>query len=84
QIVANGVVVATRPVTAADAVAGTAIKLDATFPLAVDGDTWIVVVAKGDSDLGPVCPGARPAAVTSPIFIDADGDGAYTGPLQAP
>jgi hypothetical protein len=82
-ILENGVAVHTRPTTPLDAVPGTAVLFEGVFPLAPTRDAWYVVVARGDADLGPVCPGGTPFAVTSPIFVDVDGDGVMTPPGPA-
>lgn len=44
------------------------------------GDRWFAVEAAGATDLAPVNPGATPWALTAPIFVDADGDGAVSTP----
>lgn len=46
--------------------------VDLSIPL--EGDGWILAVARGDRPMEPVLP-ARPFAFTNPIWIDRDGDG---------
>jgi hypothetical protein len=41
-------------------------------------DEWFSVSAEGSADLAPVYPGSRPWALTGPLFVDADGDGAFS------
>ncbi|MEB2310732.1 MAG: CehA/McbA family metallohydrolase [Sorangiineae bacterium] len=50
--------------------------------LHLERDAFITVIARGDRALAEVLPGPRtvPFAVTNPIFVDVDGDGAYTPP----
>ncbi len=51
-----------------------------TFDVSVSHDAWIVVVVRGEKTLDAVLPGvgARPFAFSNPVWIDVDGDGAYT------
>ncbi len=51
------------------------VRLDVTAPLKRSSDGWVVLQVSGEGDLWPVAPGARPYAMTNPIFIDANGDG---------
>ena len=48
-------------------------------------DAWIVVAVEGDDPL-PLIPSKtrpiRPLAITNPIWIDGDGDGEWTPPLE--
>ncbi len=53
------------------------VRLDRTFTLELAGDAWVVVAAWADSTLDPVTRNKQPFGVTNPIYIDADGDGAY-------
>jgi hypothetical protein len=53
-----------------------------SFALSPSADAYFVVEAEGATDLSPVWPGKRPWAMTSPIFLDTDGDG-WTAPLPA-
>ncbi len=53
-----------------------------SFALSPSADAYYVVEAEGATDLSPVWPGKRPWAMTSPIFLDTDGDG-WTAPLPA-
>ena len=52
-----------------------------SFSLSPSADAYYVVEAEGATDLSPVWPGKRPWAMTSPIFLDTDGDG-WTAPLS--
>jgi hypothetical protein len=46
-------------------------------------DAWVSVVVEGDGSLAPVLrAGARPLALTNPIWVDADGDGRWTSPHE--
>ena len=58
-------------------------KGDVSMPFSVTGDDAVVVFARGDRELREVMDGAgdeiRPFAMTSAIFIDADGDGKALG-----
>ena len=55
------------------------------LPLTVHDDAWITVIAESERSMAPVIRDRRrpirPLAVTGPIRIDADGDGAWTPPL---
>jgi hypothetical protein len=46
-------------------------------------DSWVVVAARGDVELGAQLPGAKgnPFCLTNPIFVDVDGDGVFRAPL---
>lgn len=46
------------------------VRLRSNVPVDVDpAGSWVVVVARGDSDLSPVHPGRDPFGVTNPIFL---------------
>ncbi len=55
------------------------------LPLQVQEDAWLTVIAESDQSMAPVVRDRRrpirPLAVTGPVRIDADGDGAWTPPL---
>ncbi|HEY6728696.1 MAG TPA: CehA/McbA family metallohydrolase, partial [Polyangiaceae bacterium] len=53
--------------------------------LSIASDAWLVVIARGDKDLGERYPGAKgkPFAITNPLFLDVDGDGVFRAPLAA-
>ena len=53
--------------------------------LAIASDAWLVVIARGDKDLGERYPGVKgkPFAITNPLFLDVDGDGVFRAPLAA-
>ena len=50
--------------------------------LAFERDGFVVVEASGvaDATYSALAPGFTPLAVANPIFVDADGDGAWTAP----
>lgn len=66
--------------TAPDAV----VKLDTTLALPVEGDAYVVVIARGSASmprgLQDYDASSVPRAVSSPVFIDGDGDGVWTAP----
>jgi hypothetical protein len=46
-------------------------------------DAWVALIVEGDAPLAPVLrAGARPLALTNPVWIDGDGDGRWTSPLE--
>jgi hypothetical protein len=59
-------------------------KLDVVVPVAVDGDTQVVVAAFGREPLPAGFPAADwtrvPRALTGAVYLDADGDGAFAAP----
>lgn len=86
QLIGNGQVIDTWDATTTPAVSPPANPSRAVwFSHAVDvtpgQDTWYVVRADGIGDLAPMYPNVRPWAVTSPIFVDADGNGTFDPPL---
>jgi hypothetical protein len=46
-------------------------------------DSWVVAIVRGDNEMEAVLPdaGAKPMAFTNPVYLDADGDGAF-GPAR--
>ncbi|MBM3957892.1 MAG: hypothetical protein FJ313_07560 [Gemmatimonadetes bacterium] len=60
------------------------VKLDVTVPVAVTQDSHVVVAAFGAETMPPglvqYSPAGRPRGVTNPVFVDHDGDGAFTPP----
>ncbi|HEY1811822.1 MAG TPA: CehA/McbA family metallohydrolase [Kofleriaceae bacterium] len=57
-----------------------------SWAFSVPHDTYVVVRVEGDSSLSPVVGGGKdvtvfPFAITNPIFLDVDGNGAYDPPL---
>ena len=81
QLFAGGV-----PIQRWDAATTPAVQFDATrlawfearVALEPGADEWFTVAAEGSADLAPVYPGSRPWALTGPLFVDADGDGAFS------
>jgi hypothetical protein len=55
---------------------------EARYALAFAGDAFVTVEVEGDAGdvYSAVAPGFTPFAFTNPIFVDADGDGAWTAP----
>lgn len=56
------------------AVVETVTGTEATFTLSPEQDAWYVVVAQGSQPMSPVTD-RTPWAMTSPYFVDVDGDG---------
>lgn len=63
-----------------------ALRLDAEFEIALDGDAWCAaLVAGGPGErLDPVIRGGRVVGMTNAVRIDADGDGVFTPPAAQP
>jgi hypothetical protein len=55
-------------------------RIRTTQELSLERDAWIIVLARGEQDLGRVLPGSkeRPFGFTNPVFVDVDGDGNFT------
>jgi hypothetical protein len=53
--------------------------------LSLTRDSWLVVTARGERPLAETFPGGRglPFAITNPVFVDVDGDGAFAAPYGA-
>jgi hypothetical protein len=76
EVFANGALAASRDVRSP----GTApLRIDWEVDLDFSGDTWVMVVARGDQPLSKIFPNRRvlPFAFTNPIFVDADQDGVF-------
>lgn len=56
------------------------VRYDSSVDLSVSADTWVVVVVTGSKSMDPVVRGDKPFAVTNPIYLDVDGNGAYDAP----
>jgi hypothetical protein len=52
------------------------------IPLAFDRDAFVTIEVEGPAQgvYAELYPGFTPFAFTNPIFVDADGDGAWTAP----
>lgn len=63
---------------------GGVLKLEETVDVAIDGDSWISIAAFGADrlplGLPQYDPSTTPRVLTSPIFIDGDGDGQFSAP----
>ena len=63
---------------------GALVKFDGVLPVAIDGDSHVVVAAFGAAPLPTGLPqydGSRaPRAITNPIYVDGDGDGEFSAP----
>lgn len=71
KIYVNGSVIQELPV---DHPQGKPLNWQQGVQLAVDKDSWLVVLAEGEG-FTALYPGVRPASFTNPIYIDADGNG---------
>ena len=69
----DGEIVAERPVARGDA-------LELPLEFARDGFVVVEVEGRADPTFRALLPGFTPLAVANPIFVDADGDGAWTAP----
>jgi len=82
RVVMNGDVVAEVPVPQVR----TPVRLDRRLVLPVERDAWVAVLVEGDEPLAPIVTPQRrpvlPLAVTNPVWVDADGDGTWTSPLE--
>ena len=62
------------------------LRIDVQRKIPVNQDGWIAVRVEGDDSLAPIVPdGGRPIlplAVTNAIWLDVDGDGEWTSPLD--
>lgn len=46
-------------------------------------DAWVTLIVEGERSLAPILrAGARPLALANPVWIDGDGDGRWTSPLE--
>jgi hypothetical protein len=54
-----------------------AVWFEHRISLRPGADEWYAIEVSGIRDLAPVYPGSRPWALTAPVFVDADGDGAF-------
>lgn len=75
ELLENGVVVATLD---PDPALGPVTRVDETVTVAPAADSWYVVRVQGAGSLAPVSWDGQPYALTNPIDVDTDGDGAWT------
>jgi hypothetical protein len=66
---------------------GDAVRFRAGLDLAVERDSYVVVRVAGDRPLAPVVGDmrrfdVRPFALTNPVFLDVNGNGAFDAPLR--
>lgn len=84
DVLANGQVVASRPLSEAGVLdaAHPALRLEEDFAFAPSADTWYAALAVSDpgDEMNPAFPGCRPVGLTNAIRVDADGDGRFTPP----
>lgn len=59
-----------------------AVRFDGELVARPTADAWYVVEVLGSGGLWPIEPGDDPYALTNPIDVDLDGDGAWTPPAQ--
>ena len=84
ELIANGEVVSTFTSASTPAVLapaqGGAIWFEHSVTVDPAIDTWYLVQAKSLVDMAPIYPGLTPWAMTSPIFVDANGNQAFDPP----
>lgn len=73
----NGVAIEVVDVSAA---AAQTVRLDTVFTVSPAADAWYAVEVVGHGDMRPVTRAGPPYALTNPIEVDADLDGAWTPP----
>ena len=83
EVFANGALHSTREVVQPS---GKPLRIEWEVDLDLAGDTWLMVVARGDKPLTQAFPQRRvlPFAFVSPIFIDADQDGVFRSINEVP
>ena len=76
EVYANGVLVATKKAAVG---AAPATRLQFEVDLDISGDTWLVVVGRGEHAMSDALPFKviRPFGFTNPIYIDANEDGVF-------
>ncbi|MEC9475723.1 MAG: CehA/McbA family metallohydrolase [Planctomycetota bacterium] len=81
-VIVDGDIVETIPVPDTREV----VRLIDSRKIPVRTDGWIALRVEGDDDLDPIVPGKKrpilPIAITNPVYVDADGDGKYTAPVE--
>jgi hypothetical protein len=85
RLVVDGVVVQRLDITPS---ATGSVDVQASFPLALTGDAWILAEAGVPLDVAPlvpepyalIAPGSAPLGFTNPVRVDADADGLWTAP----
>lgn len=62
------------------------VRLDVVYPLRLEHDSWVSLLVEGDDPLAPVVHDQDrpilPLAVLNPVWVDVDGDGAWTSPRE--
>ena len=76
RLLENGAVIETIPLEGDDPV----VRYSGTLTAAPTADAWYAVEVVGSGSLAPVSWSGEPYALTNPIEVDADGDGAWTPP----
>ena len=81
-VIVDGDIVETIPVVQSREI----VRLIDSRKIPIRTDGWISLRVEGDDSLDPIVPGNKrpilPIAVTNPVFVDADGDGKYTPPVE--
>ena len=81
-VIVDGDVVETIPVPDSREI----VRLVDTRKIPVRTDGWISLRVEGDESLAPIVPDkvrpVLPIAITNPVYIDADGDGIATAPVE--
>ncbi len=82
KLIFNGDVIDERPVPAGREVERFNTQIDLTLP----HDGWLALLVEGDEPMAPIFPDTArpilPIAIANPVWIDVDGDGAWTSPVE--
>jgi len=66
----------------------TPVRLEGEQTFRLRDDVWLALLVQGDEPMAPIVrgnsagPTALPLAVTNPVWVDVDGDGAWTSPRE--